>query len=236
MFCFIFLQIQDANFFLDAVVSSISVQFWLKYKQKVTIFVAHTYVAKKEDVLCFSLFRNAPNCCNFKPFCFLFLQIEDANFFVDAIVSCISVHLRLKYKQKVTIFVPHLYVAKKENVLYFSLLRNAPKCYNFKHFCFLFLQIEDANFFVDAAVRATGAGGSAAGTSCKSPSSVNSGGGGGGNATAAVVGGQAPTEVTSDVFVFPNVSVTAAAAEVSHQGVLACIVELTTPKTKNKCR
>ena len=116
-------------------------------------------------------------------------------------------------------------------------MRNAPTCYNFKHFCFLFLQIEDANFFVDAAVRATGAGGSAAGTSCKSPSSVNSGGGGGGgNATAAVVGGQAPTEVTSDVFVFPNVSVTAAAAEVSHQGVLACIVELTTPKTKNKCR
>ena len=97
-------------------------------------------------------------------------------------------------------------------------------------FCFLFLQIEDANFFVDAAVRATGAG-----TSCKSPSSVNSGGGGG-NATAAVVGGQAPTEVTSDVFVFPNVSVTAAAAEVGHQGVLACIVELTTRKTKNKCR
>ena len=108
---------------------------------------------------------------------------------------------------------------KKDDVLGFSLLRNAPKCYNFKHFCFLFLQIEDANFFVDAAVRATGAGGSAAGTSCKSPSSVNSGGGGGGNATAAVVGGQAPTEVTSDVFVFPNVSVTAAAAEVSHQGV-----------------
>ena len=116
------------------------------------------------------------------------------------------------------------------------MFRNAPKCYNFKPFCFLFLQIEDANFFVDAAVRATGAGGSAAGTSCKSPSSVNSGGGGGGNATAAVVGGQAPTEVTSDVFVFPNVSVTAAAAEVGHQGVLACIVELTTPKTKNKCR
>ena len=132
---------------------------------------------------------------------------------------CISVRFRLKYKQKVTIFVAHTYVAKKEDVLGFSLLLNAPKCYNFEPFCFLFLQIEDANFFVDAAVRATGAGGSAAGTSCKSPSSVNSGGGGG-NATAAVVGGQAPTEVTSDVFVFPNVSVTAAAAEVGQQGVL----------------
>ena len=35
-----------------------------------------------------------------------------------------------------------------------------------------------------------------------------------GAAASAVVGGQAPTEVTSDVFVFPNVSVTAA-AEVS---------------------
>ena len=66
----------------------------------------------------------------------------------------------------------------------------------------IFLQIEDANFFVNAAVTAA-----AASTSCKSPSSVNSGG----NATAAVVGGQAPTEVTTDVFVFPNVSVTAAA-------------------------
>ena len=40
------------------------------YKQKVTIFVAQTYVAKKEDVLGFSLLRNAPKCYNFKTFLF----------------------------------------------------------------------------------------------------------------------------------------------------------------------
>ena len=76
----------------------------------------------------------------------------------------------------------------------------------------IFLQIEDANFFVNAAVTA------AASTSCKSPSSINSGG----NATAAVVGGQAPTEVTTDVFVFPNVSVTAAAEVCKRRAVCVC--------------
>ena len=182
--------------------------------------------------------QSSPGCTCTRRFKFLTHSLVKAVKMTSAFFPSYGytiVQCRLKYKHKVTFFVTHMYVAKKDDVLGFSLLRNAPNCCNFEPFCFLLLQIEDANFFVDAAVRATGASGSAAGTSCKSPSSVNSSGGGG-NATAAVVGGQAPTEVTSDVFVFPNVSVTAAAAEVSHQGVLACIVELTTPKTKNKCR
>ena len=91
---------------------------------------------KKDDVLGFSLLRNAPKYYNFKPFCFLFLQIEDANFFVDVIVICISVHFRLKYKQKVTIFVPHLYVAKKENVF------NALVC------CVMRQNVTTSNIFV----------------------------------------------------------------------------------------
>ena len=81
-----------------------------------------------------------------------------------------------------------------------SSLLYAPNFHEDFHFP---LQIEDADFFVNAAVAA----GAAPTSSCKSPSSVNSGG----NAASAVIGGHAPTEVTTDLFVFPNVSVTAAA-------------------------
>ena len=84
------------------------------------------------------------------------------------------------------------------------------------------LQIEDANFFVNAAVAA----GAAATGSCKSPSSVNSGG----NAASAVIGGHAPTEVTTDLFVFPNVSVTTAAEVKTDSKEITIVKKYTTNK------